>query len=46
MLVVEVTSRNTETRDRGIKLEDYRLLASLREYVIVSHLRHEPLPPR
>ncbi|MBX3227432.1 MAG: Uma2 family endonuclease [Labilithrix sp.] len=40
-LLVEVTSRNTEKRDRGIKLEDYRLLPSLREYVIVSHVRQE-----
>ncbi|MBS2012182.1 MAG: Uma2 family endonuclease [Deltaproteobacteria bacterium] len=40
-LIVEVTSRNTEKRDRGIKLEEYRLIASLREYVIVSHVRQE-----
>ena len=40
-LVVEVTSRNTEKRDRGVKLDDYRLLPSLREYLIVSHVRHE-----
>ena len=40
-VIVEVTSRSTEKRDRGIKLDDYRLLTSLREYVIVSHVRHE-----
>lgn len=40
-LIVEVTSRNTEKRDRGVKLDDYSLLASLREYAIVSHLREE-----
>jgi len=40
-LIVEVTSPNTEKRDRGVKLDDYRLLASLREYLIVSHVRHE-----
>jgi len=40
-LLVEVTSRNTEKRDRGVKLDDYRLLPSLREYLIVSHVRHE-----
>ncbi len=40
-LIVEVTSRNTEKRDRGVKLEDYRSIPSLREYVIVSHVRHE-----
>jgi Uma2 family endonuclease len=40
-LVAEVTSPNTEKRDRGIKLEDYLVLPSLREYVIVSHVRHE-----
>lgn len=28
-LMVEVTSRNTEKRDRGIKLDDYRLVSSL-----------------
>jgi Uma2 family endonuclease len=40
-LIVEVTSPNTEKRDRGIKLDDYRLLPSIREYLIVSHVRHE-----
>lgn len=40
-LVVEVTSRSTEKRDRGVKLDDYRLIPSLREYVIVSHVRQE-----
>ena len=39
--LVEVTSRSTEKRDRGIKLDDYRLVTSLREYVIVSHIREE-----
>lgn len=40
-LIVEVTSRNTEKRDRGVKLDDYRSLSTLREYAIVSHLREE-----
>jgi Uma2 family endonuclease len=40
-LIAEVTSPNTEKRDRGVKLDDYRLVASLREYLIVSHVRHE-----
>jgi Uma2 family endonuclease len=40
-LIVEVTSPNTEKRDRGIKLDEYRLIASLSEYLIVSHVRHE-----
>lgn len=40
-LLVEVTSRNTEKRDRGIKLDDYRAIPSLREYILVSHVRHE-----
>lgn len=40
-LLVEVTSPNTEKRDRGVKLDDYRRIPSLREYVIVSHVRHE-----
>jgi hypothetical protein len=35
------TSPNTEKRDRGIKLDDYRLLPSIREYLIVSHVRRE-----
>jgi Uma2 family endonuclease len=38
-LLVEVTSRSTEKRDRGVKLDAYRLISSLREYVIVSHIR-------
>lgn len=41
VLLVEVTSPNTEKRDRGVKLDEYRLLPSLREYVIVSHVREE-----
>lgn len=40
-LIAEVTSPNTEKRDRGVKLDDYRFLPSLREYLIVSHTRHE-----
>ena len=40
-LIAEVTSPNTEKRDRGVKLDDYRLIPSLREYLIVSHVRHE-----
>ena len=40
-LIVEITSPNTEKRDRGVKLDDYRLLPSLREYLIVSHVRRE-----
>lgn len=40
-LIAEVTSPNTEKRDRGTKLDDYRRLPSLREYLIVSHVRHE-----
>jgi len=40
-LIAEVTSPNTEKRDRGIKLDDYRLISSLGEYLIVSHVRHE-----
>lgn len=40
-LLLEVTSRSTEKRDRGVKLDDYRLIASLRQYVIASHLREE-----
>lgn len=40
-LIAEVTSPNTEKRDRGVKLDDYRLIPSLREYLIVSHVRQE-----
>jgi Uma2 family endonuclease len=40
-LIAEITSPNTEKRDRGIKLDDYRTLPSLREYLIVSHVRSE-----
>jgi Uma2 family endonuclease len=39
--LVEVTSKSTEKRDRGIKLDDYRAIASLDGYLIVSHTRHE-----
>jgi Uma2 family endonuclease len=39
--LVEVTSKSTEKRDRGIKLDDYRAIASLEGYLIVSHTRLE-----
>lgn len=41
VLLVEVTSKSTEKKDRGVKLEDYRQVESLEEYVIVSHERPE-----
>lgn len=40
-LVLEVTSKTTEKKDRGVKLEDYLQIGSLQEYVIVSHARRE-----
>jgi Uma2 family endonuclease len=36
-LIVEVLSRSTEEYDRGEKFEHYKSLASLRQYVLVSH---------
>lgn len=35
-IVFEVLSKSSETRDRGEKAQDYRRLASLREYLLVS----------
>jgi Uma2 family endonuclease len=40
-LIVEVTSKSTEKKDRGVKLEDYLQIATLDEYLIVSHERRE-----
>ena len=40
-LLVEVTSKTTEKKDRGVKLEDYLQVSSLEEYLIVSHERRE-----
>jgi Uma2 family endonuclease len=40
-LLVEVTSKSTEKKDRGVKLEDYLQVSSLDEYLIVSHERRE-----
>lgn len=37
MILVEVTSDSSEEYDHGAKLEYYRTIPSLREYVIVSH---------
>jgi Uma2 family endonuclease len=37
MILVEVTSDSSEDYDMGPKLEYYRTIPSLREYVIVSH---------
>ena len=39
-LLVEVTSDSTEAFDRGAKFLHYQAIASLREYVIVSHRGH------
>jgi len=36
-LIVEVLSRSTEEYDRGDKFAHYKRIASLREYVLVSH---------
>jgi Uma2 family endonuclease len=40
-LIVEVTSKSTEKKDRGVKLEDYLLVPTLEAYLIVSHVRRE-----
>jgi Uma2 family endonuclease len=40
-LLVEVTSRSTEKKDRGVKLEDYLQVEPLDEYLIVSHQRQD-----
>lgn len=40
-LLIEVTSKTTEKKDRGLKLEDYLQIAALDEYVIASHARRE-----
>jgi Uma2 family endonuclease len=37
MILVEVTSDSSEDYDAGPKLEYYRTIRSLREYLIVSH---------
>ncbi|HYM61009.1 MAG TPA: Uma2 family endonuclease, partial [Thermoanaerobaculia bacterium] len=37
MILVEVTSDSSEDYDTGPKLECYRTIPTLREYVIVSH---------
>jgi Uma2 family endonuclease len=36
-LLVEVTGKSTEKKDRGVKLEDYLQIEALEEYLIVSH---------
>jgi Uma2 family endonuclease len=36
VLIIEVLSDSTEAYDRGKKFEQYRKLASLREYVMVA----------
>jgi Uma2 family endonuclease len=37
LIVVEVTSNSSEDYDTGFKLDAYRSIPSLREYVVVSH---------
>jgi Uma2 family endonuclease len=41
MVIVEILSPGTEAYDRGAKMDHYRRLASLREYVLVNHDRHQ-----
>lgn len=36
VLIVEVLSESTEAHDRGLKFAQYRLIESLKEYVLVS----------
>lgn len=40
-LLVEVTSKSAEKKDRGVKLDDYLQVKTLEEYLIVSHERRE-----
>jgi Uma2 family endonuclease len=40
VLVIEFLSESTESYDRGKKFAHYRSLASLREYVLVSHYEY------
>lgn len=40
-LLVEVTSKSTEKKDRGVKLDDYLQVAALEEYLIVAYQRNE-----
>ncbi|MEM7655214.1 MAG: Uma2 family endonuclease [Bacteroidota bacterium] len=35
-LLIEILSDSTEAKDRGLKFQQYRMLPSLREYVLVS----------
>ena len=37
VVLLEVTSDSSEEYDTGLKLESYRTIPSLRDYVIVSH---------
>jgi Uma2 family endonuclease len=39
VVVFEVLSKSTESRDRGEKAEDYFRLASLRDYVMIAQNR-------
>lgn len=41
IVVVEISSPGTEAYDRGAKMDHYRRLVSLREYVLVNHDRHQ-----
>jgi Uma2 family endonuclease len=40
-LIAEVTSPSSEVDDRGNKFTDYRRIASLEEYVLVSQTRYQ-----
>ncbi len=40
-LIIEILSESTEAHDRGKKFENYLLLESLKEYVLVSHTHYK-----
>jgi len=39
VLIIEVLSKSTEARDRGWKFEQYQLMPTLQQYVLVSQYR-------
>lgn len=39
-VLVEITSPSTEKYDRGTKFARYKLIPTLREYVVISHREH------
>ncbi|MEI6778437.1 MAG: Uma2 family endonuclease [Chloroflexales bacterium] len=41
MVIIEVLSPSTERYDRGMKFQNYRMIATLQEYILIAQDKHQ-----